>query len=118
MRPFDEISGGRHETVTSVADTRGPIGSNPQDGMEGTPSPPETVLRQEGSFPLMPLRRLVASIALMAAVVLLTFTVLVASGRLDVVSAAAAFVTIVVVHTLLLRAFLDGLTRIRAGVDE
>ena len=79
---------------------------------------PSAILRQEGFRPLMPLRRLVVSVALMAGVVLLTFAVLVFAGNVNVLPAAIACLVIVAVHALLLRAFLDGLTRIRTGVEE
>jgi two-component system phosphate regulon sensor histidine kinase PhoR len=66
----------------------------------------------------MPLRRLVVSVALMAGVVLLTFAVLVFAGNVPVWPAAVACLVIVALHALLLRAFLDGLSRIRTGVEE
>ena len=66
----------------------------------------------------MPLRRLVVSVALMAAVVLLTFAVLVFAGNVPVWPAVIACLVIVALHALLLRAFLDGLARIRTGVEE
>jgi len=66
----------------------------------------------------MPLRRLVISVALMAIVVLLTFAVLVFAADVAVWPAAIACLVIVLLHALLLRAFLDGLSRIRAGVEE
>ena len=66
----------------------------------------------------MPLRRLVVSVALMAAVVLLTFAVLIFAGNVSIWPAAAACLVIVLLHALLLRAFLDGLARIRTGVEE
>ncbi|MDB5359744.1 MAG: histidine kinase [Rhodospirillales bacterium] len=66
----------------------------------------------------MPLRRLAVSVAMMAGVVLLTFTILVFAGNVSVWPAAVACLVIVVLHALLLRAFLDGLTRIRTGVEE
>jgi two-component system phosphate regulon sensor histidine kinase PhoR len=66
----------------------------------------------------MPLRRLVVSVALMAAVVLLTFAVLIFAGNVSVLPAAIACLVIVALHALLLRAFLDGLARIRTGVEE
>ncbi|HEV2673721.1 MAG TPA: ATP-binding protein [Aliidongia sp.] len=66
----------------------------------------------------MPLRRLVVSTALMASVVFLTFAALVISGRLPVWPAVVACLVVVGLHALLLRAFLDGLTRIRTGVEE
>ena len=65
----------------------------------------------------MPLRRLVVSVALMAAVVLLTFAVLIFAGNVSVWPAAIACLVIVLLHALLLRAFLDGLARIRTGVE-
>jgi two-component system phosphate regulon sensor histidine kinase PhoR len=65
----------------------------------------------------MPLRRLVVSVALMAAVVLLTFAVLIFAGNVTVWPAAIACLVIVLLHALLLRAFLDGLARIRTGVE-
>ena len=70
VRPFDEISNERHETVTSVSDISEPRGSSPTVGPEGQDVPPDSVLRVEGSRPLMPLRRFVISIALMVGVVL------------------------------------------------
>jgi len=66
----------------------------------------------------MPLRRLVISVALMAAVVLLTFAVLVFAADVAVWPAGIACLVIVLLHALLLRAFLDGLARIRTGVEE
>jgi len=66
----------------------------------------------------MPLRRLVVSVALMAAVVLLTFAVLIFAGHVSIWPAAVACLVIVLLHALLLRAFLDGLARIRTGVEE
>ena len=66
----------------------------------------------------MPLRRLVVSVALMAAVVLLTFAVLIFAGNVSIWPAAIACLVIVLLHALLLRAFLDGLARIRTGVEE
>jgi two-component system, OmpR family, phosphate regulon sensor histidine kinase PhoR len=66
----------------------------------------------------MPLRRLVISVVLMACVVLLTFAVLVVAFDVAVVPAAIACLVIVALHALLLRAFLDGLARIRTGVEE
>ena len=66
----------------------------------------------------MPLRRLVISVALIAVVVLLTFAVLVFAADVAVWPAAIACLVIVLLHALLLRAFLDGLSRIRAGVEE
>ena len=66
----------------------------------------------------MPLRRVALSVALMAGVVLLTFAVLVVAGNLDILPALIACVVIVALHAVLLRAFLDGLSRIRAGVEE
>jgi len=66
----------------------------------------------------MPLRRLVVSVALMAAVVLLTFAVLIFVGNVAIWPAAIACLVIVALHALLLRAFLDGLARIRTGVEE
>ena len=66
----------------------------------------------------MPLRRLVVSVALMAAVVLLTFAVLIFAGNVSIWPAAIACLVIVALHALLLRAFLDGLARIRTGVEE
>ena len=65
----------------------------------------------------MPLRRLVVSVALMAAVVLLTFAVLIFAGNVSVWPAAIACLVIVLLHALLLRAFLEGLARIRTGVE-
>ena len=65
----------------------------------------------------MPLRRLVVSVALMAVVVLLTFAVLIFAGNVSVWPAAVACLVIVLLHALLLRAFLDGLARIRTGVE-
>ncbi len=79
---------------------------------------PDAMLRREGSRPLMPFRRFVISIALMAGVVLLAFTALVLHGDIGVWPAAVTCLLIVGLHALLLRAFLDGLARIRAGVDE
>ena len=66
----------------------------------------------------MPLRRFVVSIALMAGVVFLTFAVLVITGTVEAWPAAIACLAIVALHALLLRAFLDGLARIRTGVEE
>ena len=87
-------------------------------GAEGQDAAPAAMPPQEGSRPFMPLRRLVVSTALMAGAVLLTFAVLVAAGHLAVWPAAVACLVIVGLHALLLRAFLDGLTRIRTGVEE
>ena len=87
-------------------------------GTEETEAPPSAILRQKGFRSLMPLRRLVVSVALMAGVVLLTFAVLIFAGHVDVWAAAGACLVIVALHALLLRAFLDGLTRIRTGVEE
>ena len=66
----------------------------------------------------MPLRRLVVSVVLMACVVLTTFAALVFAGNVPVLPAAIACLVIVSLHALLLRAFLDGLARIRTGVEE
>ena len=66
----------------------------------------------------MPFRRFVASIALMAGVVLLAFAALVIDGDLRIWPAVIAGILVIGCHALLLRAFLDGLARLRTGVEE
>ena len=118
VRPFDEISGGRHETVTAVSDISGSRRTDPAVGTEELEAPPKVVLRREGPRSPMPLRRFIASIALMAGVVLTVFVLLVADGDVRPWPATIACLAIVGLHALLLRAFLDGLARIRTGVEE